>query len=132
MVDLGFFKRKKDSAKKPLQSKEWPDYVVSLDKESFNEFIERYPLSVIDFWAPWCNPCKTMSPRVRRLSKIYKGKVAFGKLNTQENQDITKQYKIMGIPHLAFFHYGKKVMSITGVRSVGGIKDTIDDLLKKH
>ena len=85
----------------------------------------------MDFWAPWCAPCQIIAPRVRRLSKIYKGKVAFGKLDTQKNQDIAKQYKIMGIPHLAFFSYGKKISSITGVKSVGDIKNVIDDLLKK-
>lgn len=131
MVDLDFFKRKKESAKKPLQSKEWPDHVVILEGKNFNDFIEKYPLSMVDFWAPWCAPCKTMLPRLRRLSVIYKGKVAFGKLNTQENEVISKKYKIMGIPHFKFFSYGKKVASMTGVKSVGDIKDTIDGLLKK-
>ena len=85
----------------------------------------------VDFWASWCAPCRVIAPRIRRLSKIYKGKVAFGKLDTQKNQDIAKQYKIMGIPHLAFFSYGKKISSMTGVKSVGDIKNVIDDLLKK-
>jgi len=131
MVDLGFLKRKKDSAKKPLQSKEWPDHVVTLEGENFNNFIEKYPLSIVDFWAPWCAPCRTMSPRLRRLSKIYKGKVAFGKLDTQKNHNIAKKHKIIGIPHFGFFSYGKKVAEMTGAKSVGDIKDTIDDLLKK-
>jgi len=131
MVDLDFLKRKKESAKKPIQSKEWPDHVVTLEGKNFNNFIEKYPLSMVDFWAPWCAPCKAMLPRLRRLSVIYKGKVAFGRLNTQENEAISKKYKIMGIPHFKFFSYGKKVASMTGVKSVGDIKDTIDGLLKK-
>ena len=72
-----------------------------------------------------------MAPRLRRLSKIYKGKVAFGRLNTQENEAISKKYKIMGITHFIFFCYGKKVASMTGMKSIGDMKDTIDDLLKK-
>jgi thioredoxin 1 len=72
-----------------------------------------------------------MAPRLRRLSKIYKGKVAFGKLDIQNNQDIARQYKIIGIPHLVFFKNGKKISSITGVKSIGDLKDTIDALLKK-
>ncbi|MCD6237674.1 MAG: thioredoxin, partial [Thermoplasmata archaeon] len=75
---------------KGLQNIEWPDYVISLDGKTFDEFIYRYPLSMVDFWAPWCGPCRVMLPRLRKLSKIYKGKVAFGRLNTQENQDIAK------------------------------------------
>ena len=72
-----------------------------------------------------------MAPRLRRLVKIFNGKVAFGKIDTQNNQGIAKQYKIIGIPHLIFFRNGKKVASITGVKSVGYIKNVIDDLLKK-
>ena len=134
MIFLGFFNRKDrkpGSNKQSLPCKEWPDHAVILDGKNFNEFIQKYPLSVVDFWAPWCGPCRTMIPRLRRLSTIYKGEVAFGRLNTQQNKNIPQQYKIMGIPHLAFFSYGKKLISTTGVKSVGDIKDTIDDLLKK-
>ena len=130
---LGLFKRKvlHDPDRKASSVEKWPDYVVTLNVKNFHEFIKKYPLSLVDFWAPWCAPCRTMSPRLRRLSKIYKGNVAFGKLDTQANEDIAKKYKIMGIPHLMFFRYGKKVAEMTGVKSVGDIKDTIDDLLKK-
>ena len=135
MIFLGIFKYKKEnrnSEQKIPSAVEWPDHVVILDGKKFEEFIQKYALSVIDFWAPWCSPCKAMAPRLRRLSKIYKGKIAVGKLDTQKNQDIAKQYKIMGIPHLIFFKYGKKVTSITGVRSVGYIKNVIEDLLEKR
>ena len=135
MIFLGIFKYKKEnrnSEQKIPSAVEWPDHVVILDGKKFEEFIQKYALSVIDFWAPWCGPCKAMAPRLRRLSNIYKGKLAVGKLDTQKNQDIAKQYKIMGIPHLIFFKYGKKVTSITGVRSVGYIKNVIEDLLEKR
>ena len=134
MIYIGFFKRKDDKPsfdQKAHSVKEWPNHVVTLEGNNFNKFIEKYPLSIVDFWAPWCAPCRIIAPRIRRLSKIYKGKVAFGKLDTQKNQDIVKQYKIMGIPYLAFFSYGKKISSMTGVKSVGDIKNVIDDLLKK-
>ena len=72
-----------------------------------------------------------MVPRLRRLSKIYIGKVAFGKLNTRNDHDIAKQYKIIGIPHLGFFKYGKKISSMTGVKSIREIKATIDNLLNQ-
>ena len=134
MMYIGIFKRKDDKpgfGQKAQSVKEWPDHVVTLEGNNFNKFIEKYPLSIVDFWAPWCAPCQIIAPRIRRLSKIYKGKVAFGKLDTEKNQDIAKKYKIMGIPYLAFFSYGKKISSMIGVKSVGDIKNVIDDLLKK-
>ena len=133
MIYTGF-KRKNDKSgfgQMVHSVKEWPDHVLNLNEKKFIEFIKKYPFSIVDFWAPWCAPCRAMTPRMRRLSKIYKGKVAFGKIDTQKNQDIAKQYKIMAIPHLIFFRYGKKVTSITGVKSVGDIKNVIDDLLEK-
>ena len=134
MIYIGFFKRKDD---KPVSNQkvhshiEWPDHVVILDSKNFNKFIEKFPFSIVDFWAPWCAPCRVIAPRIRRLSKIYKGKVAFGKLDIQKNQNIANQYKIMGVPHLVFFSYGNKISSITGVKSVGEIKKVIDDIYKK-
>jgi thioredoxin 1 len=132
---LGIFKRmmkNQDSKQEIPPSIKWPEYVVNLDEKNFNNFIEKYPLSVVDFWATWCAPCKAMVPRFRRLSTIYKGKVAFGKLDTQKNQKIAKQYKIMGIPHFIIFRNGKKVTSINGVKSVGYISKVIVDLLEKQ
>jgi thioredoxin 1 len=134
MIYLGIFdfnKKRKISDKPTLFNDKWPDYVVTLDEKNITEFITKYPLSIVDFWASWCAPCREMAPRLRRLSKIYKGEIVFGKLDIQNNQDIAKEYKITGIPHLVFFKNGKKISSITGVKSIGDLKDTIDALLKK-
>ena len=131
---MRIFKLKKEksrSKQKESSPVEWPMYVVELDENDFEGFIEKYPLSIVDFWAPWCAPCKAMAPRLRRLSNIYKGKVAFGKINTQDNQKIAKKYKVFGIPHLILFRYGEKISIITGLKSVGGIKEVIDKILKK-
>jgi thioredoxin 1 len=133
MIVFGLFNRRRgdhDINQNFHSINEWPDHVVTLEGNTFNKFIEKYPLSMVDFWAPWCTPCKAMAPRLRRLSKMYKGKIAFGKLDTQKNQDIARQYKIMGIPHLVFFRYGEKITSITGLKSVGELRNLIDDLLK--
>ena len=120
------------SNQKISASVEWPDYVIELKDSNFEEFIEKYPLSIVDFQAPWCSPCKAMAPRLRRLSKIYKGKVAFGKINTQKYQDIAKKYKITSIPHLIVFRFGKSISNIYGLKSVGDIKNVIENFLKKQ
>jgi len=131
----GFLKNKeKDSASKKefITEDNWPDHVINLDDNTFNDFIKKYPLSAVDFWAPWCHPCKAMGPRLRRISKIYRGKVAFGKIDIQKNKNVSKKYNITGIPHLAFFSYGKKISSVTGLKSVGNIRKVIEDILKKE
>jgi thioredoxin len=135
MIGLGIFNdilKNNIKKQKSTQGVEWPKYVVSLDEKSFDTFIKNYPISAVDFWASWCAPCKAMAPRIRQASYMYQGKVAFGKLDTQECQNIAKRYKVMSIPQLIFFSYGKKVATITGVQSVGSIKDVIEDLIKKR
>ena len=111
---------------------DFPKHVLTLDGKSFDDFINAYALSVVDFWAPWCKPCQTMLPRLRRVERIYTGKVAFGRLNTQNERAIAQEYDIMSIPHFGFFHYGKKVGSVTGLKSVGDLKDSIDHYLSKY
>ena len=126
---LNQFKLRK--RKEPPPQQEWPDYVIPLDKENFQWFIDKYPLSIVDFWAPWCAPCKKISPRIKQLSKIYMGKVAFGKINVGTNREIANQYQIMNIPRLIFFSYGKKIASLAGVQSISDIKRKIKSILKR-
>ena len=124
--------QKKKAADKNDTVIQWPSHVESLTSKTFQFFIESYSLAVIDFWAPWCKPCKTMLPRLRRLERLYHGKVAFGRINMQQEKQITEQYHIMGIPYFGFFHYGKKVGGATGVKSVGDMKELIETYLKKY
>lgn len=129
---IKFLTSKNKKQKESINTDEWPKHVVSLDKSSFNNFIKKYPLSVIDFWAPWCSPCKTMLPRLRRLERLYSGKVAFGRVNTQKERMISEEQKILGIPHFCFYNYGKKVGDITGMKSVGDMKKIIDNIILKY
>ena len=125
-----FTSKQKDDAQK-LEASDWPSHVVTLHKESFDEFITKYPLSMVDFWAPWCAPCKTMTPRLRRLEKLYGGRIAFAKVNTQEERKLAQKFNIMSIPHFALFRYGKKIGEMRGVKSIGDMKDIIETYLSK-
>ncbi|MHB1927511.1 MAG: thioredoxin [Leptospirillum sp.] len=87
-------------------------------------------LIMVDFWAPWCGPCRTVAPIVEELSEEYKGQVSFMKLNTDDNQEIAVKYQVMGIPTLMFFKDGKIVDKIVGAQSKKNFKDKIDALLK--
>ncbi len=124
---MKFFKKKKDKEK--TKNIKWPKYVENLDEKKFDKFLEKYPLCFIDFWAPWCAPCKKMTPRIRRISKIYEGKIAFGKVNTQKEKKLAKRYNIMSIPTFILFKNGKEKATLTGAKSVFEIKKIINKYL---
>jgi len=128
---LGLKKWKPNLDREPPSREDWPGRILTLNSREFDGFIDKYPLSVVDFWAPWCGPCKVIAPRIRQLSKTYRGRVAFGKLDITGNKMLAMRYHIMGIPNLIFFSYGEKVTSTSGVKSIAAMQDIIDDILKK-
>jgi len=128
---LRFKKWQPDLEREPPPQEKWPDHTVSLNGKKCSRFINKYPLSVVDFWAPWCQPCKEITPQIRKLSKMYIGKVAFGKINIENNKMIAKEYHVMGIPNLFFFSYGEKITNISGVRQIGIYQEKIDGLLER-
>ena len=118
-----------DPDRVPPKINEWPDHIITLNNKKFDKFIDTYPLAIVDFWAPWCGPCKTIGPRLRQLSKMYQGKAAFGKVNVDEYKEITQRFHVLGIPNLIFFSYGKKVTNLTGVKPLSKIQSKIDEIL---
>lgn len=92
----------------------WPEAAVPLNDSDFDEFIKKYPKVVIDCWAPWCGPCRMLSPTIESLAKDHKGKVAYGKLNTDDSFGTAGKYKIMSIPTLLIFKNGKLVDKMIG------------------
>ncbi len=124
---MRFFKKKKEK-EKPENIK-WPKYVENLNEKNFDKYLENYPLLFVDFYANWCKPCKTMSSRIRRLSKMYEGKIAFGKVDTQKNKDLAKNYQIMSLPTFILFKKGKEKATLTGTKSVGELKKILNKYL---
>jgi len=97
-------KREKQALSKPIE----------VTDATFKEMIHRYPLMVIDCWAPWCAPCHMVAPVIEEMARDYAGRVLFGKLNVDENREVLMQYQIMGIPTLLVFKNGKLVDRIVG------------------
>ncbi|MDR0334841.1 MAG: thioredoxin [Methanomassiliicoccaceae archaeon] len=77
--------------------------VTELNDSTFDAFVENNKVVLIDCWAPWCRPCKIIAPIIEELAEELKGKVAVGKLNTDENQGITIRFGINAIPTLLVF-----------------------------
>lgn len=92
----------------------WPTGPVEVTDDNFVEFVGKYPVTVVDCWAPWCGPCRLIAPIIEELSKEMRGKIAFGKLNTDENQGTARNYNIYAIPTLLVFKKGEMVDQIVG------------------
>jgi thioredoxin 1 len=87
---------------------------VEMTDATFKEMILNHPLVVVDCWAPWCGPCRMVAPVIEELARDYAGKILFGKLNVDENREVSTQYDIMSIPTLLVFKNGKLVDTIIG------------------
>lgn len=87
---------------------------IVLNDNVFEQFINKNRIAVVDFWAPWCGPCRIISPIIEELSKEYSEKVAFGKLNVDENPLATAKYGVNGIPTVIFFVNGQVSDRIVG------------------
>jgi len=88
--------------------------VLHLMDATFTKFVKDNTLAVIDVWAPWCGPCRFVSPVVEEIAKDYAGTIAFGKLNVDQNRRVATEYGIMSIPTLLVFKNGKLVDRIIG------------------
>lgn len=83
---------------------------------------------VVDFWAPWCTPCRMVSPIIDELAKDYAGKVTVGKMNVDENQ-AAGDYGVMSIPTVMVFKNGKPVKSLVGAQGKEAYKKAIEEVL---
>jgi len=87
---------------------------IILSDATFSSEISKYPLMVVDFWAAWCGPCRMVAPIVEQLAKEYSGRVAFGKLNVDENPLTSNEFQVQSIPTLLIFRDGQPVDGIIG------------------
>jgi len=103
---------------------------VELNGNNFQkEVLESSIPVLIDLWAPWCMPCRMISPIVEELGNDNQGKLKVCKLNTDENQNIAARYGIQGIPTLLFFKNGQEVDRIVGVTPKPIIQKKLDAIL---
>jgi len=87
---------------------------ITLTDSNFKNELSKYHILLIDFWAPWCGPCRMISPIIEQLAKEYTGRVVFAKVNIDENRVITQSFGIQSIPTMIIFKNGKAVDIIVG------------------
>lgn len=103
---------------------------MTFTDQNVHEIIASGQPVVIDFWATWCGPCVRMAPIVEELAQEYEGRVAIGKYNIEEENDLAMKYRIMSIPTILTFKDGKKTdLRLVGAQSVDKLRETLDALI---
>jgi len=97
-----------------IPSLQYPDKPVVITDATVDSATGQYPLFILDCWAEWCGPCRTIGPIIEELAKEMKGKAVFGKLNVDENMQTANKYRISAIPTLLIFKNGKLIDKLLG------------------
>jgi len=103
-----------------------PKTPVEINDADINEYVNKYDTLVVDCWAPWCGPCRMVSPIIDDLAVELQGKVVFGKLNVDNNHSTATKFGIMSIPSLLVFKNGKLVDKIIGAMPKQQLKDKLN------
>lgn len=106
---------------------------VVLTDNNFEEEVIKSDLPVlVDFWAPWCGPCRIVSPIIEELAKVYAGKIKVGKLNVDENQTNAQKFGVMSIPTVLIFKKGEVVKTMIGAQGRENYQKEIDEVLTEN
>ena len=100
--------------------------VIKVTNDNYQALTAQHKLLVVDFWAPWCPPCRALGPHIEALATEYAGKVGIGKCNVDENKDLTRQFGVSGIPAIFFVKNGKIVDQQVGYCEKEVLKAKID------
>lgn len=103
-------------------------HYIELTKENFAEYTQN-GVALVDFWAPWCGPCRMLSPVIDRLAEDFEGKAKICKVNTDEQEELSAQFGIRSIPTILFFKDGEVVDQMVGATSEQALKDKLNALL---
>ena len=104
--------------------------IVTLSDATFDEHVKASDVPVlVDFWAEWCGPCKMISPVLEEIAAEQAGKIQIGKLNIDDNLDVTRRFDVMSIPTLILFKDGEPQMRLIGAKPKGQLLEEISAYL---
>lgn len=104
--------------------------VLTITKENFQkDILDAAEPALIDYWAPWCSPCRMIAPIVDEVAQEYDGKIKVGKVNVDENREIAQEFGVMSIPTLIVFKGGKAVDRVVGFKPKNELKALLDKYL---
>lgn len=107
------------------------DEPIHVTDAAFEKSVMQSALPVIvDFWAPWCGPCKMVAPVLDKLAKEFSGKLIVAKVNTDENQEWAGKFMVQGIPTMLFVANGKVVHRQVGALPEGMLRDVVDQFME--
>jgi thioredoxin 1 len=89
-------------------------HTITLTDQGFDEAVVAHPQLVVDFWAPWCGPCRALSPVLDDIAREQAGRVVVGKVNVDEQPALAGRFGVRSIPTLIFFRHGEAVDTVVG------------------
>jgi thioredoxin 1 len=104
--------------------------IVTLSDATFDEHVKSSDIPVlVDFWAEWCGPCKMISPVLEEIAQEHLGKIQIGKLNIDDNLEVTRRFDVMSIPTLILFKNGEPEVRLIGAKPKGQLLQEIEAYL---
>ncbi|MEW6278541.1 MAG: thioredoxin [Candidatus Eremiobacterota bacterium] len=101
--------------------------VQAIDDRQFQAEVLQSPVPVlVDFWSPWCGPCRMLAPELEKLASRFQGRLKVVKLNVDENPEVSRRFQVRGIPYLLLFRQGQVVAEHTGFASAEALARALE------
>lgn len=105
--------------------------VIELDEMKLKEVLKRHKFVVVDFWAPWCLPCRKYAPMFRKVAEQYEREVIFGKVNVEKYPSLAVKFHVMSIPTTIIFVNGHPVKRMIGAVPERDLKEALTEILSR-